>query len=130
MEYGYTLHRLAVRAFPNIPHNCQEQWVLDQFVMGLDRPELKRYVQFGHPRTLNEAISLAIEYESFEYGDGQKRVMSKPLNRGRDGGVNQLDKVNTRDDLLQKILSSRELRLLKNDVNQIKTHNVSGCKAG
>ena len=32
MEYGYTLHRLAVRGFPNIPHNYQEQWVLDQFV--------------------------------------------------------------------------------------------------
>ena len=61
--------------------------------------------------------------------------MSKPLNRGRDGGVNQLDKDNTRDDLLQKILSSlenssREIRLLKNDVNQINTQNVSGSKAG
>ena len=108
MEYEYILCRLAVRAFPNIPHNCQEQWVLDQFVIDLGRPELKRTGQFGHLRTLNESISLASEYKSFEYGDGQKRFMSKLLNRGRDGGVNQLDKVNTRDDLLQKILSSLE----------------------
>ena len=63
MEYGYTLHRLVGKVFPNIPHNCQEQWVLDQFVMGLGRPELKRHVQFGHPKSLNEAISLAMKYE-------------------------------------------------------------------
>ena len=119
----------------NIPHDCQEQWVLDQFVLGLDRPELKKHVQFGHPRTLNEAISLAMEYESFEYGDGQKRVMSKPVNRGRDGQVNQLDKAESKDDLLQKILiylqnSSRELGLLKNDVNQIKTRTSKVVEKG
>ena len=38
MEYGYTLRRLAVRAFPNILHDCQEQWVLDQFVWGYIGP--------------------------------------------------------------------------------------------
>ena len=135
MEFGYTLRRLAVRAFPNIPHDCQEQWVLDQFVLGLDRPELKKHVQFGHPRTLNEAISLAMEYESFEYGDGQKRFMSKPVNRGRDGQVNQLGKAASKDDLLQKILislqnSSRELGLLKNDVNQIKTRTSKVVEKG
>ena len=135
MEFGYTLRRLAVRAFPNIPHDCQEQWVLDQFVLGLDRPELKKHVQFGHPRTLNEAISLAMKYESFEYGDGQKRFMSKPVNRGRDGQVNQLDKAGSKDDLLQKILislqnSSRELGLLKNDVNQIKTRTSKVVEKG
>ena len=135
MEFGYTLRRLAVRAFPNIPHDCQEQWVLDQFVLGLERPELKKHVQFGHPRTLNEAISLAMEYESFEYGDGQKRFMSKPVNRGRDGQVNQLDKAGSKDDLLQKILislqnSSRELGLLKNDVNQIKTRTSKVVEKG
>ena len=135
MEFGYTLRRLAVRAFPNIPHDCQEQWVLDQFVLGLDRPELKKHVQFGHPRTLNEAISLVMEYESFEYGDGQKRFMSKPVNRGRDGQVNQLGKAESKDDLLQKILislqnSSRELGLLKNDVNQIKTRTSKVVEKG
>ena len=73
MQYGYALRRLASKAFPSIPNDCQEQWVLDQFVMGLKNHELKRHVQFGHPKSLNEAIALALEYESFEGGDSKFR---------------------------------------------------------
>ena len=38
-------------------------------VTGLNNHELKRHVQFGHPKNLNEAIALALEYDSFESGD-------------------------------------------------------------
>ena len=76
MQFGYALRRLASEAFPSIPNDCQEQWVLDQFVIGLNNHELKKHVQFGHPKNLNEAIALALEYESFESGDSKYR--SKP----------------------------------------------------
>ena len=44
MQFGYALRRLAIKAFPSIPNDCQEQWVLDQFVIGLNNHELKRHV--------------------------------------------------------------------------------------
>ena len=35
LQYGYTLQRLASKAFPTISLNAQEHWVLDQFINGL-----------------------------------------------------------------------------------------------
>ena len=63
-----------------MPSNAQQQWVLDQFTLGIGSVELQRHVQFGHANNLNEAISLAIEFEAFESGTRIK----KPLNRASD----------------------------------------------
>ena len=60
MQFGYGLRHLASKVFPSIPNDCQEQWILDQLVIGLHNNEIKRHVQFGHPKNLNEAIALAI----------------------------------------------------------------------
>ena len=76
-QFAQNLNRLALKAFPNMPTNAQQQWVLDQFTMGIGNIELQRHVQFGHPNSLNEAISLAIEFEAFEAG----RRIDKPINR-------------------------------------------------
>ena len=66
MTYGYALKRLAVKAFPTMTLSAQEQWVMDQFVTGLGNIDIRKHVQFGHPLNLNEAISLAVEYEAFD----------------------------------------------------------------
>lgn len=45
----------------------RESLTVEQFVvLGLRCHELKRYVQFSHPKTLVRAISLALEYGPFE----------------------------------------------------------------
>ena len=58
--------------------SAQEQWVLDQFILGVGSVDLRRHVQFGHPRDVNAAISLAIEFEAFEAGTKDK--LRKPVN--------------------------------------------------
>ena len=63
MQYRYALRRLASRAFPTISLNAPEQWVLDQLVNGVGNSEIRKHVQFAHPRKLREVISLATEYE-------------------------------------------------------------------
>lgn len=65
-EYGKSLRRLASRAFPTFPSDMRESLTDEQFVPGLRCHELKRYVQFSHPKTLVRAISLALEYGPFE----------------------------------------------------------------
>lgn len=51
-DYGYTLRRLASRAFPSFPLEMREGLTVEQFVSGLGSQELKRYVQFSHPKSL------------------------------------------------------------------------------
>ena len=79
MQYAQALKRLVLKAFPNMGNEAQEQWVVDQFNLGLGSVELRRHVQFGHPHDLNEAISLAIEFEAFEAGNKDK--LKKPINK-------------------------------------------------
>ena len=79
-QYAQALNRLVQKAFPQMPTTAQEQWVVDQFTFGLGSYELKKHVQFGHPKSLNEAISLAIEFEAFE--SGMKDKFKKPIPKG------------------------------------------------
>lgn len=74
-DYGYTLRRLASRAFSSFPLDMRESLTVEQFVSGLGSQELKRYVQFSHPKSLDRAISLALEFESFE---GSQDTLRKP----------------------------------------------------
>lgn len=64
-DFGFALRRLASRAFPHIPQDAREEWVLDQLLAGLPDLEEKRHMQFAHPHTVEEAIVLAEEYEGF-----------------------------------------------------------------
>lgn len=65
-DYGYALKRLACNAYPNLPVNALETVVVDQHILGLGEHEVKRHVQFGHPKSLESAIALAVEFEAFE----------------------------------------------------------------
>ena len=66
MIYAQDLKRLVSRAYPDIPHTSHDHFVLDQFITGLNTIDMRRHVQFGHPKNMDEAISLAIEFEAFE----------------------------------------------------------------
>ena len=66
-DYGHALRRLASQAYPSLDLVSIEALVVDQFVEGLGNRDLKRYVQLlNRPKTLDQAISYAIEYEAFE----------------------------------------------------------------
>ena len=105
MQYGYALRRLVSKAFPNVDRECQEQLVLDQFVMGLVNMDIKRHVQFGHPNDLNQAISLAAEFESFDQNSLHKTF--KPTNSMYDqnASVNAVCDEHVNTDLLNKLFA-------------------------
>jgi hypothetical protein len=63
-------------AFPDIPYDAKEIHIIDQFIYGLGSQELKKHVEFKHPRTLDQAISFAVEFESFA---GSQNTLNKPL---------------------------------------------------
>ena len=57
------------------------------FIAGLGSPELQKFVQFQHPKTLEAAINLAIEYTAF-VGNLDK-VMKPSLDN--EGEINELE---------------------------------------
>ena len=73
MAYAQELRRLVSRAYPEMDSAAHESFVLDQFTMGLGSLEIHRHVQFGHPKDINQSISLAIEFEAFETAHGSER---------------------------------------------------------
>ena len=65
-EFGFALNRLASSAYRQMPAEARETIVIDHFVNGLPHRDLRRHVQFNHPRSIHEAIALASEFESFD----------------------------------------------------------------
>ena len=76
-DYAYALRRLVSRAFPKLPMGARDELSTEQFILGLPSSEMQRHVQFGHPSTLDAAISLAVEYEAFP-GSSSSSGLSKP----------------------------------------------------
>ena len=109
MQFGYALRRLASKVFPGISLNAKEQWILDQFINGLGNAEIRKHVQFAHPKNLHEAISLATEYECFENNANKK--LSKPVN----GKVCAIE--NSESQILKNILTT--LRKNSDQINQL-----------
>jgi hypothetical protein len=64
-SFAFALKRLLARAYQEQDSQAREVIVIEQFLSGLNSIELRRHVQFGHPCTLNSAVSLAEEYEAF-----------------------------------------------------------------
>ena len=64
IELGYSLRRLAIRAFPGLPHNAHETMVLEQFLMGLQDADMRKHVRLAHPKGLDCAVMLATEFEN------------------------------------------------------------------
>lgn len=75
-EFSYALKHLSAKAYQQLDRVARETYVIDQFICGLNHAEMKKHVQFRHPRSVDEAITLAIEYEAFEV---PKTILRKPL---------------------------------------------------
>ena len=70
MDYGCELSRLAQKAYPEFPYEALDQVSREQFVRGLSDIDMKRHVDIRNPSSLEEAISLATQFESFDLGEG------------------------------------------------------------
>ena len=73
VEYGCVLRKLAAKAHPSLLPNQREVLIVDQFISGLNSTEIRKHVSFMHPENLDEAINLAVEFESFEGNQSIKK---------------------------------------------------------
>lgn len=61
-------------AFSDISRDVREMNAIDQFINGLSSYGMKKLVQFAHPKSLDEAITLAIEFEAFDGPADSKKL--------------------------------------------------------
>lgn len=113
-QYGYSLKRLAQRAFPSEPNSSLEIHVIDQYLNGLGNHELKKHLTFKHPQTLEQAISYASEYEAIE---GPLDKIRKPTfcPVSESGDKQKSEKVEEKEDLesiLSRLLDEKLEKLL------------------
>ena len=80
VEYGCVLRKLAAKAHPSLVPSQREVLIVDQFISGLNSTETRRHVSFAHPENLDEAIDLAVEFESFEGNQSIKKPSGTTAN--------------------------------------------------
>ena len=64
-EYGFVLIRMVTSAYPNLSQQAREDLAVEQFITGLPTKEIQQHVQFSRPKSMEQATSLATEFESF-----------------------------------------------------------------
>ena len=83
-DFAYALQRLVSLAFPEMPYDCREINVLEQYLSTLGTSELKEHVIFKNPKSVDEAIAYTVEYEAVK---GCQFFPSKPANQQEEGYV-------------------------------------------
>ena len=69
MDYGSDVMRLAQRAYPGFSYDALDQVARGQFISGLSDIEMKWFVDLRGPHSLDEAVSLVTQFESFELSE-------------------------------------------------------------
>ena len=69
MDFGCEVSRLAQKTYPEFPYEALDQVSREQLVRGLSDVDMKRHVDFWNPSSLEETISLATQFESFDLGE-------------------------------------------------------------
>ena len=77
MDFGCEVSCLAQKAYPEFPYEALDQVSLEQFVRGLSDDDMKHHVDLQNPSSLEEAISLATQFESFDLGEGHGPIAGR-----------------------------------------------------
>ena len=62
-DFGHRFKLLCHKAHPDLFHEL-DSYFIDIFENALDK-EMSKFVHFKHPKTLDEAINLAVDFESY-----------------------------------------------------------------
>ena len=110
MDFGCEVSRLAQKAYPEFPYEALDQVSREQFVRGLSDVDMKRHVDLRNPSSLEEAISLATQFESFDLGEGHGPIAGRgetQTSRGRSAHVQAEEQlVNKKDKSTNEELAS------------------------
>lgn len=122
LELGNAIRTLARKAYPSLSNIVRDELAKDQFLRALDKPELALRVRHANPKTLDEAIRMALEWEAVEkdvtgkYGPSDKTTMATVQeDQGACASVGKQDKTEQLLDMMTEML-----KIMKEDREQHK----------
>lgn len=77
LELGEGIKRLTHLAYPTVPSDVSEMIAKDQFIDALTDFDMRLRIKQSRPRTLNEAIGLAVEIEAFCRAEKDRKEEAK-----------------------------------------------------
>ena len=83
MDYGSDVMTAYQRAYPEFSYDALDQVAQEQFISGLSDIEMKRFVELRGPYSLDEAVSLATQFESFELSENSTGLKSRLVAKGK-----------------------------------------------
>lgn len=72
-ELGESIRRLTHLAYPTAPRDVTEMIAKDQFIDALSDFDMRLRIQQSRPKSLNDAVRLAVEIEAFCRAERQRR---------------------------------------------------------
>ena len=94
-ELAQNLRRLAKNAYPGAPLDIQDSLAKDQFLDALNDANLRWQIFQARPKTLDEALEIAVESEAFKIAESQR---SLPRVRQIHDGVDNVGRVENASD--------------------------------
>jgi len=76
-ELAQALRRMARQAYPEAPADLRETLARDYFVDSLGDADTRWKVKQSRPRTLNEAVDIAVELEAFQLAEQQRNYPAR-----------------------------------------------------
>ena len=104
-ELSQEIERLARLSYPDAPSSVQDVLARDQFINALVEDEVRLRIKHERPKTLQEALTLALEFESFQLASRQHRskyargatATSRGLGERKEESVGEKDEVLARE---------------------------------
>lgn len=118
--YGEDLKLLADKAYPGLQEEAREQFALNQYLAQLDNPQVAFGVRQAKPKTINDAVRLTLEMETY--------LRSPRLTKVPSVGEDQYEpRVVAAASAVTKSASDNTLQLLLERMERIETE-LKSCK--
>ena len=116
LEFGNSIRRLASKAYPTMDPNVRDELARDQFIRGMNNTRLSVELRKNIPKTLDDTIRIAIEWETIENDALQFS----------DGGATCRSHPNTTNVISPKDTSQEILEMMKELILMLKDRRESG----
>ncbi|CAC5382815.1 unnamed protein product [Mytilus coruscus] len=115
-ELAQHIKRLSRKAYPKAQLELQEMLSRDHFIDALDDADTRLRIHQAHPKTLDDAVKLAVELEAFYIADKQRDKPSSVRNFAISESSEVSGQIKTLSDVVEEL--RREFQFLKSGMSQ------------
>lgn len=106
-ELAQALRRLSRQAYPEASADLKETLARDYFIDALGDADTRWKIKQSRPKTLNDALEIAVELEAFQLADRQKGLQARTAHVAKIGSPTQTD--TTKSSLEKEVKELQEL---------------------